>query len=267
MRSKLRAPRVLAATVVAAALTGGSVLGATAVAGAQTDGDRPPAEADRPPGGHGPGLDAAAQALGLSADDLRSKLEGDKTIAQVAQEQGVDVQAVITSMVADATAHIDQGVQEGRLTADQAKERKANLQDRITRLVNEGKPKGEGRGHGPKLDAAAKALGVSTDELRQQLRDGKTIAQVAEDRNVDKEKVIDAMVEDAEQHLDQAVQDGKLTADQANERKANLKDRITALVDNGPQRGRDGGPGPGGPDRPQTGQQGGQQGQSQSQSS
>jgi ribosomal protein S20 len=262
MRSKHRASRVLAATAVAAALAGGGVLGATAVAGAQTGGDRPPAEADRPPGGHGPGLDAAAQALNLSVDDLRSKLEGDKTIAQVAQEQGVDVQTVIDAMVADATAHIDQAVQEGKLTADQANERKSNLQERITKLVNEGKPKGEGRGHGPKLDAAAKALGVSTDELRQQLRDGKTIAQVADARNVDKQKVIDAMVKDAEEHLDQAVKDGKLTADQANERKSGLKDRITSLVNDGPQRGGDGGPGGPPPDREQNGQQNGQQNQS-----
>jgi len=265
MRSKLRAPRVLAAAVVAAALTGGSVLGATAVAGAQSDGDRPPAEAGRPPDGRGPGLDAAAQALGVSAEDLRSKLEGGATIAQVAQQQGVDVQTVITAMVADATAHIDQAVQEGRLTADQAGERKANLQDRITRLVDEGGPNGEGRGHGPKLDAAAKALGVSTDELRRQLQGGKTIAQVAEDRNVDEQKVIDAMVKDAEEHLDQAVQDGKLTADQANERKANLQDRITSLVNNGPQRGRDGGPG--GPERPGGDRQGGRQDQPDIQSS
>jgi ribosomal protein S20 len=266
MRSKLRVSRVLAATAVAATLAGGSVLGATAVAGAQTGGDRPPAEADRPPDGRGPGLDAAAQALGVSIDDLRSKLEGGATIAQVAQQQGVDVQTVINAMVSDATAHIDQAVQEGRLTADQASERKANLQDRITRLVNEGKPKGEGRGHGPKLDAAAKALGVSTDELRQQLQGGKTIAQVAQDRNVDKQKVIDAMVKDAEEHLDQAVKDGKLTADQASQRKARLPERITSLVNNGPQRDRD--DGPGGPDREQGGQQqAGQQSQSQGQSS
>src|SRR5829696_2663248 len=52
--------------------------GSRAVAGAQTGGDRPPADADRPRGGHGPGLDAAAQALNLSVDDLRSKLEGEK---------------------------------------------------------------------------------------------------------------------------------------------------------------------------------------------
>jgi ribosomal protein S20 len=47
---------------------------------------------------------------------------------------------VIDAMVADATAHIDQAVQDGKITADQANERKSNLQDRITRLVNEGPP-------------------------------------------------------------------------------------------------------------------------------
>src|SRR5215218_9816174 len=148
MRSKLRTPRVLAAAALTAGLAGGGVLGVTAVAGAQTGGDRPPAEADRPPGGHGPGLDAAAKALNLSVDDLRSKLEGGTTIAQVAQEQGVDVQTVIDAMVADATAHIDQNVKNGDLTADQANERKSALSDRITTLVNEGKPKGRDGGPG-----------------------------------------------------------------------------------------------------------------------
>src|SRR5207248_9389983 len=100
---------------------------------------------DKRNGDHGPKLDVAAKALNLSGDDLRSKLEdGNTTIAQVAKDQGVDVQKVIDAMVADATAHIDQAVQDGKLTADQANERKANLQDRITKLVNEGKPKGEG---------------------------------------------------------------------------------------------------------------------------
>src|SRR5205085_1588168 len=86
-------------------------------------------------------------ALNLSADDLRSKLEdGNTTIAQVAQAQGVDVQKVIDAMVADATAHLDQAVQDGKLTADQATQRKSNLQDRITKLVNDGPPKDRGAG-------------------------------------------------------------------------------------------------------------------------
>ncbi len=233
MRSKPRASRLLASAVVASALAGGATLGVTGIAGAQTNDDRPPAEADAPR--HGPKLDAAAQALNVSVDDLRSKLEGGQTLAQVAQQQGVDVQTVVNAMVADATAHIDQAVQDGKLTADQATERKAGLQDRITKLVNEGKPKGE---HGPKLDAAAKALNVSVEDLRSKLKDGKTLADVAKDQNVDVSKVIDAMVADATAHIDQAVQDGKLTADQATERKSNLKDRITKLVNEGPSKDR-----------------------------
>ena len=82
---------------------------------------------------------------------------------------------------------------------------------------------------------------------------------MADDRNVDKQKVIDAMVADATEHIDQAVKDGKITADQANERKSGLKDRITSLVNDGPQKDRDGGPG--GPPA------NGGQGQSQNQSS
>ncbi len=82
---------------------------------------------------------------------------------------------------------------------------------------------------------------------------------MADDRNVDKQKVIDAMVADATEHIDQAVKDGKLTTDQANERKSGLKDRITTLVNDGPQKGRDGGPGGPPPS--------GAEGQSQNQSS
>jgi ribosomal protein S20 len=144
MRSKL-----LASAVVASALAGGATLGVTGIAGAQSGDDRPPAEAGRP-GSRGPKLDAAAQALNLSVDDLRSKLRDGKTLAQVAQDQNVDKQKVIDAMVADATAHIDQAVQDGKLTADQANERKSNLQERITKLVNEGPPdRGGRRGEGP----------------------------------------------------------------------------------------------------------------------
>jgi ribosomal protein S20 len=243
MRSKLRASRVLASTALAASLAGGGVLGTAAVAGAQTGDDRPPAESDRPPGGHGPKLEAAAQALGLSEDDLRTRLREGNTIAQVAQAQGVDVQTVIDAMVAAANARIDQEVQEGELTAEEANERKANLPESITRLVNEGKPRGGGpHGRGPKLEAAAEALGVSEEELREQLRDGKTIAQVAEDRDVDKQQVIDAMVAAATERIDQKVQEGDLAAEEANERKADLEERITTLVNEGPRRNGEGRP-------------------------
>ena len=91
-----------------------------------------------------------------------------------------------------------------------------------------GGPRGAG------LDAAATALGMTRDELRAQLDADTTIADVAKAKNVDVQKVIDAMVADAKAHLAQAVTDGRLTQAEADAKQADLEARITSLVNDGP---------------------------------
>ena len=95
------------------------------------------------------GVEAAAEALGISADDLRDQLRDDKTIADVAEERGVDVRTVIDAMVADATERIDQRVADGDLEADRAAQLKEDLPDRITDVVNGEAGPGFGPGPGP----------------------------------------------------------------------------------------------------------------------
>ena len=68
-------------------------------------------------------------------------------------------------------------------------------------------------GGGDDLDAAAKAIGISTDTLRTDLRNGQTIAAVAEAKNVSTQTVIDAMVAAEKTELDAAVKAGHLTSD------------------------------------------------------
>jgi len=112
-----------------------------------------------------------------------------------------------------------------------------------------------GEGHGPFGDvfgAAAKALGVSVDDLRAALRDGKSIADIAKDKNVAVSDVVDAMVAAAKADLDQAVKDGHLTQAEADQHLSDLRDRLTHMV-NGELPKFDGGPRPyfrfhGGPD-------------------
>ncbi|MFM8530692.1 MAG: hypothetical protein ACKOD2_13665 [Ilumatobacteraceae bacterium] len=71
------------------------------------------------PGHGGPGhggrfggeiLDTAATAIGITADELKTALQGGQTIAQVAAANGVDVQDVIDALVAEATANIEQRI-------------------------------------------------------------------------------------------------------------------------------------------------------------
>ena len=156
----MRRNTVIASVTLTAGLAAGglagALLGVPGVSGAQTptteaptqapaqqDPDaQPPGRGRGGPGCHkGPRLQAAATALNMSLDDLRAQLREGKTIADVARAKGVDPQRVIDAMVADATQHIDQAVRDGKLTAEQAAQRKEGLQERITRMVNEGPPR------------------------------------------------------------------------------------------------------------------------------
>ena len=56
--------------------------------------------------GRGAGLEAAATALGITADELRTELKSGKSIADVATAKGVNVQTVIDALVAQAKTRI-----------------------------------------------------------------------------------------------------------------------------------------------------------------
>ncbi|TFV66970.1 UNVERIFIED_ORG: hypothetical protein E4P37_04410 [Bacillus sp. AZ43] len=92
-------------------------------------------------GGHGGGghldLSAAATAMDMTEDELREALRADDTsLADVAAAQGVDVDALVDALVAAADERIAQAVENGDLTQEQADERLADLEARITERVN-----------------------------------------------------------------------------------------------------------------------------------
>jgi len=88
------------------------------------------------------GLDAAASYLGLTEEQLRSELEGGKTLAQVAQAHGKSAQGLVAALLADAKKRVDAAVAAGRLTQSQANDLLNGLRDRITSRVNSRAPEG-----------------------------------------------------------------------------------------------------------------------------
>ena len=91
-----------------------------------------------PPGGPG-FLDTAAKTIGIGADQLRQELPG-KSLADVAKAHNVDAKKVADALKADAAAQIDQTVKNGRLTADQATQRKQEASARIDQLMTQAMP-------------------------------------------------------------------------------------------------------------------------------
>lgn len=93
--------------------------------------------------GHpGPGLIAkglvksAADAIGIEVQELVQALKAGDSVADVARDNNVDPQTVIDTMIADATARIDQALANGKITQEQADKMKSGLTGRITSFVN-----------------------------------------------------------------------------------------------------------------------------------
>lgn len=86
-------------------------------------------------------------------------------------------------------------------------------------------------GKGDLIAAAATYIGVSADELRQELQAGKTLAQVATEHGKTRDGLVAALTDAANAAIDQAVTDGRITAERAAELKQRVPERVEQMVD------------------------------------
>ena len=204
----MRISRPVAIATLAATTIAGGVGGATLLGPAGAEQSSPPVAAvDVAPaagaGRCGQGLEAVAEAVGVSTDELREALGGGQTIAEVAEANGTDPQDVIDALVAGGTERLDAAVADGRIDQATADERIETLPERAADLVN-GDLDRDLRRHPARpvaLRTIAETIGISTDDLRGALRDGQTIAQVAETNGTDPQDVIDALTTRATQRI------------------------------------------------------------------
>jgi hypothetical protein len=84
----------------------------------------------------GVALGIAAQAIGITPQQLRTELPG-KSLAQVAQAHGKNPADIATALKNAANQRIDQEVITGQLTTDQAAQRKQTVDQHIDQAVNQ----------------------------------------------------------------------------------------------------------------------------------
>ena len=196
------------AATIALGGAGGAFLGlaspSSGAESASTAGASTPAPAGPAKPGPGRSLAVAATAIGISEADLTSALQSGKSIAEVAKDKGVDVQKVVDALLAEQRARIQSDVERKGLAPA---------------------PGGPGRGPGgggPGASAAAAAIGISESDLAGALRAGKSMAEVAKDKGVDEQKVIDALVAERKARLEADVANGRLTRAEADAKLAEL---------------------------------------------
>ena len=203
-------------------------------------------------GGGEPGerAEALAGVIGITTDELRAGFEAGQTLAEIAADHGVSGDELAAAMLAEMEERLDEAVAEGRIDAEKAEERLANAEEHIDEAIN--REPGEGKGgfghHGrgqhqvvQGLRDVADDLGLSTEEIREAMADGATMAEAAEAQGVSEDDLQAAIVAEAEERLAEAVAEGHLDEDRAAEISENLAERVDAMVNREPGEGfRDG---------------------------
>ena len=134
---------------------------------------------------------------------------------------------------------LDGLVNDGTISPDQ--------EDKIIQAFKDAKrEKAPGQGHGPlgrrgrgaapgqilkgMVDVAADTIGVQPSDLANELKSGKSVADVATAHKVDPQTVVQAIVEAGTKKVDEAVTNGKLTSAQGDKVKSHLSDAATKFV-------------------------------------
>ena len=128
-------------------------------------------------------------------------------------------------------------VDDGTLTAEQAdavtEHLIENRPDRAERRENRQERREARQERRQAPEAVQELLGLSAEQLREQLRAGSTLGDIATEQGLDPQEVVDAIVAEMTERVDAAVADGKLDADAAAERLAEAEERIADRVLNG----------------------------------
>lgn len=86
---------------------------------------------------------------------------------------------------------------------------------------------------GDQAEIVAKALGLSVEELQTALREGSTLAELAEKQGKDVDDLVTPLVAAAKERLAEEVTAGRLTQERADELARTLEERVRSAVENG----------------------------------
>jgi hypothetical protein len=189
-------------------------------------------------------LAVAGGGAAIAATQFSPKQESQAVLNDAASQLGVTPTELSAALKSALVKRIDAAVAAGRITKAQGDEMKQRVESGDFPLFGFGPGPGMFEHHEifGGLDAAATYLGLTEDELRSELDNGKSLADVAKAHGKTVDGLVQALVTDAEQHLDEAVADGHLTKAEEAQMLSRLEQGIRDMV-NGVR--PEGVPGPG----------------------
>jgi len=181
----------------------------------------------------------AAETIGMDDEFLFDELLDDKSIADLATEKDVAPQTVIEAIIAAETEWVNQQVSDDNLSQDEADEWLEALPEEAKAFVEEKNIVDfDIDCDDDECDwvdwfvVAAKTIGMDDEALFDELLDDKSIADLATEKDVAPQTVIEAIITAETEWVNQQVADDNVSQDEADEWLELLPEEVKGFVEN-----------------------------------
>ncbi len=182
-----------------------------------------------------------AEILAIPPSELAAQLEDGATLAELAEAGGSSGGRLISDVVDHLSAHLAVAVTSGRLEQSAADRMLASVEETLVSIVDVEHPfrrvidqRRERAARLEGLAAAAEVMGMSVGDVRAELAEGISLAEVAEGRGVEADRLIEAILTPFREHLERAVARGRLTEERAAELLSGAAERVTEAIERVP---------------------------------
>jgi hypothetical protein len=148
-----------------------------------------------------PLLDESASILGTDRQSLEKSLKANKSIVDVAKEKGISEADLTSKLLMLRKGKIEEAVKNGKLDAVRADRIKQHMEEHLKFMLNQkGLPtrnehhfKERSLGFHADFANVAQSLGLTEEELKTELKSGKSLTEVAAAKGVSKGKLMDTI--------------------------------------------------------------------------
>jgi hypothetical protein len=181
-------------------------------------------------------LNAAVSYLGVDKATIVAGLKSGQSLAAIATAHGKTADGLVAALLAPAKLKLDAAVATGHLTTDRETTLLSKLQTALTTIVNRTVTPRPTTTHPVRVNpaivlrTATQYLGVDLKTIFQQLRGGKTLADVAAAHGKTGDGLTAAIVASAKTKLDAQVASGHITAQQETDFLTQFQTAVAKIV-------------------------------------
>ena len=183
-----------------------------------------------------------ANLIGIELDTLWEAIDNGQTIAEVANDNGVDPQTIIDALVDDEKAYIDELLAAGEISEEEAAGWSAEAETYMVEFVNETFDFEEFEDgdydeefdelyekHDP-FPAILELLGMEEDALWEAIDGGQTLAAISQEKGVDPAAIVTLIVDSENALIDELKATGELSEEEAAEWLAEVDEYANEIV-------------------------------------